>query len=177
MKDQLDNYFKNTDFDVDVPRFGHLDRFEEKLKPSKKNVRKFSYKWMGVAASIILVFGFYLGANLTDKQILLADVSPEMAETETFFVTTIKQELVKIENNRSPKTERIIEDALNQLESLEDKYKELVKALNSTNNDRRVIYAMISNYQSRVEILQDVIKQIDTINNLNTNNSNDEIYI
>jgi len=40
-----------------------------------------------------------------------------------------------------------------------------------------VIYAMISNYQSRVEILQNVIKQIDTINNLNTNNSNDEIYI
>lgn len=177
MEDQLHNYFKNTDFDVDVPRFGHLDRFEEKLKPPKKKERKLSYRWMSVAASVILVLGFWLGSNHTEKQLLLADVSPEMAEAETFFVSTIKQELKEIENIRSPKTERIIEDALNQLERLEDKYKDLVNALNSSNNDRRIVYAMISNYQNRIEILQSVIKQIDQINNLKVNNSEDEIYI
>jgi predicted Fe-Mo cluster-binding NifX family protein len=130
-----------------------------------------------VAASVILVLGFWLGSSHTEKQLLLADVSPEMAEAETFFVSTIKQELKEIENIRSPKTERIIEDALNQLERLEDKYKDLVNALNSSNNDRRIVYAMISNYQNRIEILQSVIKQIDQINNLKVNNSEDEIYI
>jgi hypothetical protein len=175
MEDKLNTFFKNTNFDVDVPRFGHLDRFEKRLNLQKKK-KYFSYKWMSVAASIILVVGFWLGANVTDKTLELADVSPEMQEAETFFVSTIKQELKTIETYRNPTTERVIEDALNQLEKLDSKYKDLVKALNKSNNDRRVVYAMISNYQNRIEVLQDVLKQIDEIKNLKVN-SNDEIYI
>jgi undecaprenyl pyrophosphate synthase len=175
MKDQFNQFFKNTDFDIEEPRFGHLDRFEKRLNPQKKK-KSFSYKWMSVAASIILVVGFWLGANVTDKTLVLADVSPEMQEAETFFVSTIKQELRTIENFRNPTTERVIEDALNQLERLEEKYQDLVKSLNKSNNDRRVVYAMISNYQSRIEILQDVLNQIDKIKKLKVN-SNDEIYI
>jgi hypothetical protein len=175
MEDQFNAYFKNTDFNVDVPRFGHLDRFEKRLNPTEKK-KTFSYKWMSVAASIILLIGFWLGSTQSDQTLFLADISPEMKETETFFVNTIKQELKTIEKFRNPTTERIIEDALNQLERLEDKYKELVTALNKSYNDRRVVFAMISNYQDRIEILQNVFKQIDQVNNLKETN-NDEIYI
>jgi len=175
MEDKLNTFFKNTDFDVDVPRFGHLDRFEKRLHPQKKK-RTSSYKWMSIAASIVLVLGFWLGANITDKTLSLADVSPEMQETETFFTSTIKQELKEIEKFRNPTTERVIEDALNQLERLEEKYQDLVKSLNKSNNDRRVVYAMISNYQNRIEILQDVLNQIDKIKKFKVN-SNDEIYL
>jgi hypothetical protein len=174
MEDKLDTFFKDNNFDVDVPRFGHLDRFEKRLNPQKKK-KSFSYKWMSIAASIILVLGFWLGANFKDNTLFLADVSPELQEAETFFVSTIQQELKEIEKFRNPTTERVIEDALNQLERLEEKYKDLVKSLNKNFNDRRVVYAMISNYQSRIEILQDVLIQIDELKNLKANN--DEIYI
>ncbi len=176
MKDQFNQFFKNTDFDIEEPRFGHLERFQDRLKNPAKKKKSFSYKWMSVAASVILIVGFWLGANLTNKTLVLADVSPEMQEAEMFFVSTIKQELRTIEKFRNPTTERVIEDALNQLEKLDDKYQDLVKALNKSNNDRRVVYAMISNYQNRIEILQDVLNQIDKIKNLKVNN-NDEIYI
>ncbi|MFN0729013.1 hypothetical protein [Polaribacter gochangensis] len=176
MKDQFNQFFKNTDFDIEEPRFGHLERFQDRLKNPAKKKKSFSYKWMSVAASVILIVGFWLGANLTNKTLVLADVSPEMQEAEMFFVSTIKQELKTIEKFRNPTTERVIEDALNQLEKLDDKYQDLVKALNKSNNDRRVVYAMISNYQNRIEILQDVLTQIDEIKNLKVN-SNDEIYI
>ncbi len=175
MEDKLNTFFKDNDFDVDVPRFGHLDRFEKRLNPQEKK-RTFSYKWMSVAASIVLLVGIWMGSNLTDNTLILADVSPEMKETETFFVRTIQQELKEIEKFRNPTTERVIEDALNQLEKLEDKYKDLVKSLNKSFNDRRVVFAMISNYQSRIEILQDVLLQIDELKKLKVNN-NDEIYI
>lgn len=174
MEDKLNTFFKDNNFDVDVPRFGHLDRFEKRLNPQEKK-KSFSYKWMSVAASVILLIGIWMGSNFTDNTLLLADVSPEMKETETFFVTTIKQELKEIEKYRNPTTERVIEDALNQLETLEDKYKELVKDLNKSFNDRRVVYAMISNYQNRIEILQNVLLQIDEIKKLKV--KNDEIYI
>jgi len=176
MKDQFNQFFKNTDFDIEEPRFGHLERFQDRLKNPAKKKKSFSYKWMSVAASVILIVGFWLGANLTNKTLVLADVSTEMQEAEKFFVSTIKQELKTIEKFRNPTTERVIEDALNQLEKLDDKYQDLVKALNKSNNDRRVVYAMISNYQNRIEILQDVLTQTDEIKNLKVN-SNDEIYI
>jgi len=175
MKDQLDSFFENTNFDTDVPRFGHLERFEKRLNSTEKK-RAFSYKWISIAASIILMLGFWLGKNQTNSTIVLADVSPQMQEAENFFVTTISQEIREIEQFRNPKTEQVIEDALNQLKKLENTYKELLKELNSSNKDRRVIYAMISNYQSRIEILQNVLKQVDEINNPKTN-QHEEIYL
>jgi len=175
MKDELRTFFENNNFDTDVPRFGHSERFENRLNYSEKK-KNFSYKWMSVAASIILMIGFWLGNNQANKVIELADVSPEMQETETFFVRTINQEIKEIEKFRSPKTEHVIEDALNQLEKLEDKYKELVKELNVSNKDRRVIYAMISNYQRRIDILQNVLKQVDKIKNPKEN-QDEQIYI
>ena len=174
MEDKLDIYFKSTDFDVDVPRLGHFNRFEERLNPQKRKA-KFSTKWMGVAASIILIVGVWIGTNLQQQPLLLADVSPEMQETELFFVTTIKQELKEIEKFRNPATERVIEDALYQLENLDDEYKKLVIDLNKSFNDKRIVFAMIKNYQNRIEILQNVLLQIDEIKNLKTNNN--ESYI
>ena len=177
MEDQFNSFFKNTDFDLEEPRFGHLDRFQDKLNNQDKKKKKIaSFKWMSVAASVILMIGFWLGSNQTEATLLLADVSPKMQEAESFFVSTIKQELTAIEKVRNPKTERVIEDALNQLEVLEDKYTDLVKALNNSNDDRRVVYAMISNYQNRIDVLQDVLKLINQINNPKEN-QNEEIYL
>ena len=177
MEDQFNSFFKNTDFDLEEPRFGHLDRFQDKLNNQDKKKKKItSFKWMSIAASVILMIGFWLGSNQTETTLLLADVSPKMQEAESFFVSTIKQELKEVEKVRNPKTERVIEDALNQLEVLEDKYKDLVKALNSSNDDRRVVYAMISNYQNRIDVLQDVLKLINQINNPKEN-QDEEIYL
>ena len=177
MEDQFNNFFKNTDFDLEEPRFGHLERFQDRLNNQDKKKKKItSFKWMSVAASVILMIGFWLGSTQTEATLLLADVSPKMQEAENFFVSTIKQELKEVEKVRNPKTERVIEDALNQLEILEDKYKDLVKALNNSNDDRRVVYAMISNYQNRIDVLQDVLKLINQINNPKEN-QNEEIYL
>lgn len=175
MKDQLKDFFETTDFDRDVPRFGHLERFEQRLNPTVKR-KTISFKWMSVAASIVLMIGFWLGANQANNNLVLADVSPKMQEAETFFVSTISQEINEIEKLRNPSTEKVIEDAFNQLEKLEDNYKELVTELNNSNKDRRVIYAMINNYQRRIEVLQQVLKQVDEINNPKEN-QDEEIYI
>lgn len=166
MKNSLENYFKNTDFDIHTPKMGHFERFEQKLIPQKKQ-KSLSTKWMSIAASIILLFGFWLGTLNQPKQLSLADISSEMKETETFFVNTIQREIKEIEQQRNPTTEKIIEDALNQLEILEDNYQELIAELNTDGKNKRIIYAMISNYQNRIDILKDVLNKIEEINNPN----------
>lgn len=174
MEDKLHQFFSENNFDLEKPHSGHLKRFEQKLNAPKKQ-QKNSWKWLSVAASVVLILGFWLGSNHQKRQIDLADVSPKMEEVQDYFVSTINQELKTIEKNRNLETETIIENALDELEELEDSYKVFVKELTKNGKQRRIISAMIKNYQRRLDILERTLKQIDQIKNPKF--LEDEIYI
>ena len=174
MDDKLHNFFNENDFDFQEPHSGHLERFERKLYQTK-NTNKTSWKWLSVAASIVLVIGFYLGSNHQKQQLELADVSPKMEEVQNYFVTTIQTSLKSIESSRNLETETLIEEALDELEELEEEYNEFLAELNIAENQGKVINAMIKNYQQRLQILENVLQQIEQIKNPNL--LNDEIYI
>lgn len=175
MEDKLHQFFSENDFDFQEPHSGHLERFERKLYNQKKNINKSSWKWLSVAASVVLVLGFWLGSNHQKQKMDLADISPKMEEVQTYFVSTIHQELKTLEKNRSLETETIIENALDDLEELEDTYQIFIKELNKNGQQRKIISAMISNYQQRLQILENVLNQIEKIKNPNI--LKDEIYI
>tara|TARA_R110001592_G_scaffold191901_1_gene438479 strand:- start:2398 stop:2922 length:525 start_codon:yes stop_codon:yes gene_type:complete len=174
MENKLNEFFSDNDFDLQEPHSGHLERFERKLNQQKKNT-KTSWKWLSAAASVILVLGFWLGSKHQKKQMDLSDISPKMEEVQNYFVSTIHQEIKDLEKNRNLETEAIIEQALEQLEELEDNYKTFVKELNTGGNSKKIITAMIRNYQQRLEILENVLNQIEKIKNLNL--LKNEIYI
>ncbi len=174
MEDKLHNFFSENGFDFQEPHSGHLERFERKLNHPKR-VNRTSWKWLSVAASIVLVIGFWLGSNHQKQMIDLADVSPKLEEVQDYFVNTIHQELKSVEKNRSLETETIIEEALDQLEELEDNYRLFLLELNSDGNKTKIINSMIKNYQQRLQILENVLQQIEQIKNPNL--LNDEIYI
>ncbi|AUC84720.1 hypothetical protein CW731_05170 [Polaribacter sp. ALD11] len=167
MEDKLQQFFSENEFDFKEPHIGHLERFERKLNTPKQQ-KKTSWKWLSVAASVVLIFGFWLGSNHQERQVDLADISPKMEEVQNYFISTIHQEIKTLEKNRSLETESIIEDALEELEELEDNYKVFVKELTKNGKHRRIISAMIKNYQRRLEILENTLKQIDKIKNPNT---------
>ena len=174
MEDKLHEYFSENEFDFQEPHSGHLERFERKLNQPKVT-KKTSWKWLSVAASVVLVIGFWLGSSHQKKQIQLADISPKMEEVQTYFVSTINEELKTLEKNRSLDTESIIENALEELEELEEEYTVFVKELTKNGQQRKIISAMIKNYQQRLEILENTLKQIEQIKNPNL--LNNEIYI
>lgn len=174
MGDKLHTFFSENDFDFQEPHQGHLERFERKLN-SGKSEQKFSWKWLSVAASIVLVIGFYLGSNHQKNQMDLADVSPKMEEVQDYFVRTINHELRTLEQNRNLDTETVIEQALNELEDLEESYNMFLTELNNDGNQTKVINAMIKNYQQRLQVLENVLEQIEQIKNPKI--INNEIFI
>ena len=174
MEDKLHQFFSENDFDFQEPNIGHIKRFEQKLNSSKKKTTT-SWKWMSVAASVILMFGFYLGSSHQKKQVELSDISPKLEEVQSYFVSTINQELKTLENSRSLETETIIEEALNELEELEESYNFFLTDLNTNGYQEKLINEMIKNYQQRLEILENVMKQIKQIKNSNL--LKNEIYI
>lgn len=180
-KDNLNKLFENIkhDFDVEIPNHGHKNRFLEKLnthnqteiiivRKTKKNLWK---PILSLAASIVLIVTLAFSFNTEPKIQDLASVSPEMANTHSFFTSAIAEELEKIDGERTPETEALIKDAMLQMEILETQYKQLKIDLTESGNDKRVIHAMIDNFWNRINILKTVLENIEGIKTfkLNTN--------
>ena len=174
-KDTIDKMFDNLqhEFDIELPNEGHEARFLSKLQTQNKVVEKSSVKsitsyWkplLAVAASVVICLGLFGTFNQESEVMDLASISPEYSKTQDFFTVTLTSELNKLEAERTPETELIINDALEQISELETEYEKLKLDLNESGNDKRVIYAMISNFQNRIELLQNVLNYIEQTKN------------
>lgn len=180
-KDKLEDRFLELkgQFDIEEPEMGHFSRFEEKLGKQtfvKPKWNPNTWKWLAVAASIALVFSIGLGNFQQEPNGLeLAGVSPEMQETQSFFVATIQQELKQIDLKRNEDNTQVIDDALEQIKLLEKDYQQLTIDLKTNNKDNRIIYAMIANFQQRIDVLQFLLKQLDEIEHLKTTKNENTI--
>jgi len=177
-KDTIDDLFEDLkgEFDTNALNQDHELRFLDKLKTNKiasnntKSSSGFNWKpYLAIAASLVICLSVFMTLQNEPETFDLASVSPELSETQDFFTITIENELKKLNNERSPLTEQIINDALNQIEILETDYQNLKTDLTESGNDQRVIYAMISNFQNRIDILNTVLEQIETIKELKIN--------
>ena len=185
-KDYIDTIFKDLEgkFDVHSPSDNHKTVFLEKLNDrnneSMGKPRGLAAMWkplMLVAASIIICMAVFLNTNQEPEVYELADISPELSETQDFFVLTINEELKKLNAEKSPVTEDIVHDAMRELSILESNYQQLKKDLKTSGKDQRVIYAMISNFQMRIDILTNVLEQIENVKQLKTIPNDTEITI
>lgn len=171
-KDNFNNLFEELQgqFDLEAPNNGHEARFLEKLEANsntkKENDSKSFWRpFLAIAASLLIGLSILIGINQQSEATGLASVSPELSEAQDFFTATITEELKKLDAERSPLTENIIYEAERQLKILESDYTVLKNDLKESGNDKRVIYAMISNFQSRIEILENILEQIDDLKN------------
>lgn len=177
-EDNLNRLFKNLekDFDVETPSLGHQQRFLDKLNNqtettvlTNKSQRSIWRPIMSVAASIALIVSLFIGLQQDNSSMDLANVSPEMAKTQDFFSNAITEELSKLEVETSPEAQKLISDAMIQMKILENDYEKLKQNLSESGEDKRVIYAMITNFQNRIEVLQNVLLQIENVKQLKNN--------
>lgn len=171
-KDTLKDLFENLQgsFDIENLQDGHEQRFLNKLNADNKTAKKgTSYNWktfLAIAASVVICFTIFTKTQNEPEFLDLANVSPELSEAQDFFTVTLQTELKKLNSERSPFTENIINDALEQINILETNYQKLKIDLIESGKDQRVIYAMIQNFQSRIDILNSVLEQIETVKHL-----------
>ena len=174
MKNTMEDFFKNKreEFDVNEPNVGHFERFQARLeKIDETPKKKGGTPWyiLAVAASALLFFGYWMGnfnQGIDSNGIELAEVSPEMEETQNFYLATIQKEVEEISTKKTTANQKIIEDAFLQLEILETNYRKLTLELKESNADKRVIYAMITNFQNRLQILQNLMDQLEEFEEL-----------
>ncbi|MGB3773648.1 MAG: hypothetical protein WA951_00170 [Leeuwenhoekiella sp.] len=181
-KNTIEDWFaaqQDECWDLAEPEIGHKQRFLTKLEPKSKSKKidlRYWWKPLAVAASflLLLVWSFQQNTGTDGKE--LAKVSPKMEETQDFFTAAIANELFKIKERRNPVNKRLIDDALAQLTVLETDYKKLEQDLAESGEDKRVIYAMITNFQTRIDLLQEVMKQLDNTHYLNTKQNEKQLF-
>jgi len=174
-KDTIENLFKNLQgsFDIEEPKTGHELRFLEKLSASKgvvsiKKSTKFRWKSLAIAASIALLcavgVGLYNSQPSLDQQV--AQISPEVSRTSVYFAGLIEEQVKQLENESTPQTRQIIDDTMLQLDKLETDYARLEQDLVNGGNSKLLLSAMITNFRTRIDLLQEVLDQIENIKNL-----------
>ena len=167
--DQLFNKFENQ-WDVQELNTDHQTDFMAKL--NKKQPKKKNYWFVtAIAASIVLMLGisvFY--KNEKPQEFKFA--SKETQRTDSIFSILIDNELVKLKEKSSPENEQIINDALKQMKVFDADYEKIIKELQKNGENKQIIYAMISNLQTRISFLQTVLKRIEE--NENLKNTTDE---
>ncbi len=185
-KDNINKLFDHLhgEFDIESPQLGHQQRFLAKLNEGSNTNKSLSFNrlwnWkpvFAVAATIVLCFSLLTIMTQESTYKDLASVSPELSKTQDFFTATLNQELAALDKERTPETEVLITDALKQLQTLESNYEKLKIDLTESGDDKRVIYAMISNFQNRIDILQTVLKNIEDIKQIKANQNENTITI
>ncbi|MBF4470979.1 anti-sigma factor [Flavobacterium sp. HJJ] len=170
--EKLDQLFENFDNQWDVHELDsqHSDRFSKKLDLKKKK-RNYSFIY-AVAASVVVLLGVSLLYRNNDRPKELKFASKETKQTDSIFTVLIKNELEKIHEKKSPENEKIISDALKQMKSLDSDYDKIMHELEVNGESKPIIYAMISNLQTRISFLQSVLQRIEESEKLK--NLNDE---
>ena len=171
--DELGELIKNNKsfFDKSEPLPGHLKRFETKLNRNAQKLRflKKTIKYMKVASVAILfvLSSLWILEQFTKKQkdisIALGEISSEYKEVEFYYTRLYQTKLEEL--NRVNEIDPELESELmkSEFQELDSIYKALQKELGYNKEDERIINAMIGYYQTKVEILNQIINQLNYV--------------
>ncbi len=183
-KENLEKLFDNLQgtFDLEEPMEGHQERFLEKLNASKGVVgiqqrkKKSIWKPLSIAAAALALIALSIGKFSVQPTIeeQVAEISPEVSNSQFYFASLIEEQVKQLESETGPETKQIVDDTMVQLKKLELNYQQLEKDLINGGNSKFILSAMITNFQTRIDLLQEVLNQIETIKNYK--NYNDENY-
>lgn len=159
------------EFDDREPSDGHLERFSFKLATrlhagkAKRSIVPYLLKaavvTLLVTLSSLWTFDHFIRPNLK-KTMSLSEVSPEYREVEKYYVQQVNlmENDISSINLDNPDQKKIM---MQELTSMDSVYTELQRELKTNPNDQRIIDAMISHYQTKIEVMSYILNQLKQI--------------
>ena len=163
-----------------IKKLNHRKRLEEdkekspqlslvKARDSKMVWKKYSRHFWRMAASIAILFGvFQWGAHSQNTQSKVAAIAPEASALNQYYPALITAAVKEIESQSNALTKPHIEKAFKEISKLEQNFSQLEQALINGGNSKLILKAMIENYTNRIDLLQEVMSQLNTINTINS---------
>jgi len=179
MGDNLDKFISEnrSEFDNRKPSkdlWSAIDReLDQKGKKTARRIPIWRYARVAAAAVLLISMGVFIGKNMnnsTAEIVALEDQFPEYFEAEQYYQKEVNSKVAQLANYSHDAT---INDDLKQLDKT---YEELKKELSDTPKDQQeqIINAMITNYRTKLSILERVLERIQSTNQENLNTTNDD---
>jgi hypothetical protein len=167
MSDKLERFVKENkkQFDSEDPSYALWDKISGELdkKPSKKV--SIPYKWMSIAALLVLSVGVYFGYQYRkmNGEIMVADVNPVMGKKEVRFTNLIeeKRDSLQIFAEADPV---LYQKFITDLSKLDKDYQALKTELQTTPNKALVSKAMIRNLDLQLQVISQQLNIISQVN-------------
>lgn len=155
------------EMNLQEPPAGHLERFAARLEmENKRRTINWHTIWR-VAAAVVFVF---LAVNQTriwlapdsSSPVTLASISPDYAEVEYFYKTSIQSGIDSWNNLASAGIVSKEENQMMEQEfrEFERRYEEIQKELAANPHDERVINAMLEYYQAKLNVINMIVNKL-----------------
>ena len=166
MKQDIRNLFKEEDDLKTLPE-NHRTEFAEKLSKQSRPKRS-PYAWLSAAA--ILIIAFTIGFN-----VIQMEAKPEHNQTAPIIaqVEAVEAEYLKNIETEWQSFVALTDDTVlvdrfrKKLEDLDADYKAISLQFKADSSNILVIEALIENLQTRLQILKDIQKHINILNQNN----------
>ena len=75
--------------------------------------------------------------------------------------------MATLKKHETPQSKALINDAMNEMESLEKDYQNLKEEIAKNGENKQIVFAMITNMQTRISFIKSVLEQVEDINKIN----------
>lgn len=164
------------------PAQGHAERFEKKLNRENRKIKvvRLTTNISKVAAIGILLLMSSLWVyneftEPTDQSMRLGDVNPELRKVEYYFTSQINSQYQKLQTDDIlPDHPAYQESLLAELDQMDSVYTQLQKELGAHPNDERIIQAMIRHYQTKLQVMTEILEKLRSYQEINDSQSNNQ---
>jgi len=166
MGDQLENFIQRNreQFDDDINPESLWHRIEKDLE---RPPFSFAVVWK-IAAVLLLISTVILGIDKLSSNTQESSFYAEFQQAESFYTTLImekRNEIASFEING------LTEAFLKEIDNLDEMYEELKRTFDEETSDQKLIDAMITNLQLRIQILNKQLTILEQLNNTNNEGS------
>jgi len=137
------------------PREGHFMRFQEKLNHGRRS----SLTWFTRVAAVVLAAALISVNLIVFRNKGIEPLSAELRETEWFYTTQSEKLISEIQNNEFlDNTDKKL--VLNDIRNFDQEYQSILSDLKKFPGDERLINAFIDYHRSKIEFLEEIVKQV-----------------
>jgi len=163
---------KNRDlFDGAEASEGHLERFQSKLaglhEAAPRQKSWYSGRLFRVAAVILVLLSlsvtyYLLDPSVNPNQVAASTLPQEIQEARMYYNNLAEEKLQKINNCAASTSEasyiqKVVGDEISMLDSNSVKLEE---ELQTDNQNKRLINALIRNYKTKSDLLDDILNRL-----------------
>jgi hypothetical protein len=186
MAQDLRKLMRNRPADKGTLPAGHEARFEARLaKEFNSETLKQKSPWLQWVVAAVLVVGLGVfgwnnigtpaiegvemvaldNVTIVEKQVTMADISPELKQIENFYKTSINVQLASLEF--SEENQELVDGYMQRLGDLDTAYKELSAEMAAVGPTEVILTAQIDNLKFRLELLFKLKEKLKELKNQN----------